>query len=116
MIPVISGLIGLGQTWLENKAQKSKAKAEQETKLIEQAGSWDEIHAKGSQHSLKDEYWTLVFSIPLILVFFPSMVDPVMQGFQTLEKTPEWYRYSVMTLVAASVGMRQLTKIKTGGK
>lgn len=104
---LVSSLASLGSQYLENRKEKSKAKAQQEVKLIEQAGSWEEIHAKNSGHSWKDEYWTVVFSIPLILCFFPSMTDTVMAGFAVLEKTPEWYRYTVGVLVAASVGIRQ---------
>lgn len=113
MIPVISGIIGLGQTWLENRAKKSEAKAVQEVKLIEQAGSWEEIHAKNSGHSWKDEFWTIVFSIPLILCFIPGMDSLVMAGFEVLDKTPDWYRYTVGVLVGASVGIRQFTKFKS---
>lgn len=110
MLPIINGLIGLGATWLENRQQMAKAQNEKETELVRQAGSWEEIHAKGSMDSWKDEYWTIIFSIPLILVFFPSMVDTVMAGFAALEQTPEWYRYLVGILVTASVGIRKLDK------
>lgn len=108
MIPILTGLISLGATWLENKQKMAQAQNEKETELVKQAGSWEEIQAKGSTSSWKDEYWTIVFSIPLILVFFPSMVAPVMQGFEALEATPEWYRYLVGVLVLASVGIRQV--------
>lgn len=108
--PIITGIISLGGTWLENKRKRSEAMAEKETELVKQAGSWEEIHAKGSMASWKDEYWTVIFSIPLILVFFPNMVDTVMEGFKALEQTPEWYRYLVGVLVLASVGIRKLEK------
>ena len=114
MIPIISGLIGLGQTYLENRQVKAKAKSDAETKLIEQAGSWEEIHAKGSNHSWKDEFWTIIFSIPLVMAFVPGLVVYVEEGFKALESTPEWYRYSVGVLVAASVGIRQFNKFKIG--
>lgn len=110
MLPIITSLLGLGTTWLENRQELAKAKNEKETELVRQAGSWEEIHAKGSINSWKDEYWTIIFSIPLVLVFFPSMVDTVMEGFAALEKTPEWYRYLVGVLVLASVGIRKLDK------
>lgn len=109
---LISSIASLGSQYLENKKEKSKAKAQQEVKLIEQAGSWEEIHAKNSGHSWKDEYWTVVFSIPLILCFFPPLTESVMAGFAVLEQTPEWYRYTVGVLVGASVGIRQFTKFK----
>lgn len=106
MLGVLTAIAGLGQTWLENKRETNKAKGEQEVALIKQAGSWEEIHAKGSQNSWKDEFWTIVFAIPLILCFIPGLDVYVKAGFEVLTNTPEWYRYSVGVLVAASVGIR----------
>jgi len=113
---VLTAVGGLAKQWLSGKQEKAKAKAEREQELIKQAGSWEEIHAEGSKSSWKDEWWTVVFSIPLVLVFFPPMVEPVMQGFQALNQTPEWYRYLVGALVTASIGIRQIKNFKIGKK
>ncbi len=112
MIPVLTAFIGLGAQWLENRQQKSKAKSDQEIKIIQQAGNWEDIHAKNSGGSWKDEFWTIIFSIPLVLCFIPDAVDTVNAGFSALDNTPEWYRYALLTLVGASVGIRGLAKIK----
>jgi hypothetical protein len=114
MIGIVTGLFGLGKTWLENRRLKAKAKADQEVKLIGQAGTWEEIHATNSGHSWKDEYWTIVFSLPLIMCFVPGLVPFVDQGFEVLSKTPDWYRYTVGVLVGASVGLRQFSKFTAG--
>ncbi|MDB4302182.1 hypothetical protein N9924_01305 [bacterium] len=114
MLGILTAVMGLGQTFLENKREKTKAKGERETELIKQAGSWEEIHAKGSHNSWKDEFWTIVFAIPLILCFIPSMTDVVSAGFVVLDSTPEWYRYTVGVLVGSSVGIRQFNKFKAG--
>lgn len=111
---LFSGLLLLGKTYLENRRLKAESKGKAERQLIEQAGSWEEIHAKNSGHSWKDEYWTIVFSIPLILCFIPGLEAYVAAGFAVLEQTPEWYRYSVGVLMAASVGIRQFDKFKVG--
>ena len=110
----VLGVVELGKTWLENKRLKSKAKADQEVKLIGQAGSWEEIHAKNAGHSWKDEYWTIVFSLPLIMCFVPEWVGYVEAGFNVLNNTPEWYRYTVSVLVGSSVGLRQFDKFRSG--
>ncbi len=112
MIPIFNGLVALGQTWLTNRAAKAKAQNEQEVTLIKQTGSWEELHAKGSQDSWKDEFWTIIFAIPLVLCFIPETVDVVMEGFKVLENTPEWYRYAIGILVGASVGIRSFNKLK----
>jgi hypothetical protein len=47
----------------------------------------------------------------LIMCFIPSLVPYVVEGFAALDGMPEWYRYALGTLVAASVGFRKLTDV-----
>ena len=75
-----------------------------------QEGNWDKIMAKGSQQSLKDEWLTILFSIPLILAFIPGAEGIVQNGFEQLETMPIWYQYSLGVIVAASFGVRSATK------
>ena len=61
-------LIGkLAFTYLKGKIKKSEARAEH-------SASWDEIAQQNSSTSWKDEYLTLLISIPLIMCFIPSLV------------------------------------------
>jgi hypothetical protein len=71
---------------------------------------WDLEMAKGSQTSWKDEWLTILFSIPLILAFIPGMEEVVANGFEQLKGMPEWYQYSLGVIVAASFGVRSATK------
>ena len=109
-IPIISGIIELGQTWLNGKVKKEQAKAEAQAKVIvksaESDANWEAIMAKHSGQSWKDEWLTILFSVPLILVFFPPLVDDVQAGFHALETMPSWYQYTLSIIVAASFGVR----------
>lgn len=109
-VPIIGGLIQLGQTWLEGRAKKSQAKADAEAKVLvnasESVAEWERVMAKNSGHSWKDEYLTIVFTIPSILCFFPSAVPAVQAGFEVLETMPSWYQYTLSIIVAASFGVR----------
>ena len=42
---------------------------------------WDVEAVKGSKESWKDEYLTILFSIPLLLCFLPWTVEYVERGF-----------------------------------
>jgi len=42
----------------------------------------------------------------LVLVFVPYTQDGVMQGFKTLEQTPDWYRWLIMMIFTAIFGIR----------
>jgi len=113
-IPIIGELFksvaGLGQTYIEGKNAVSKAKADAKAavivKSVEQEGDWEKIMAENSGSSWKDEWLTLLFSIPLIMAFIPSMVPYVHEGFKVLEIMPDWYQYTLSVIVAASFGVR----------
>ena len=110
MIPIIDGVIKLGTTWLEGKNQKMAARAEAEAtvmvKAAESTADWEKIQAQNAGNSWKDEWLTILFSIPLIMAFVPGGIDYVNQGFQALETMPTWYQYTLSIIVGASFGVR----------
>ena len=114
-------ITSLASTWLKGRVERSaaKTKAEVQAKLTEAAIlekkatadiDWDIEQAKGSQTSLKDEWFVALLSIPLILAWIPGCEGIVERGFAELEKMPDWYMYSLGIIVAASFGMRSATK------
>ena len=122
---MIQALIGpiasLAGTWLngkvetkaaETKAKVAKAEAEAQIMLSRATSEadWEKIMAQGSNNSWKDEWLVILFSIPLILAFIPGMEGVVQNGFEQLNKMPEWYQYSLGVIVAASFGVRSATK------
>jgi hypothetical protein len=115
MIPILNTIATLAGTWLEGRVAKTKAKAEAEaTVLIKQAESaadWEAAMARNSAQSWKDEWLTLLFSIPLIMCFIPSMVPYVQDGFAVLETMPTFYQYTLSVIVAASFGVRSVIGI-----
>ena len=111
----------IASTWLEGKVEEKKAqsatkvaKAQAEAVVMQKKATgeidWDLEMAKGSQSSWKDEWLTILFSIPLILAFIPGMEEVVSNGFAQLEAMPQWYQYSLGIIVAASFGVRSATK------
>lgn len=110
IVSILKTVAGLGQTWLEGKNTKMKAKAEAEAEVMVTAAKskadWESIMATNSGTSWKDEWLTILFSIPMILCFFPQTVEHVHAGFQALEEMPDWYQYTLSVIVAASFGVR----------
>ena len=73
---------------------------------------WKKIMAQGSQQSLKDEWLTLLFSIPLILAFCGDWGRQIVaDGFTALEAMPEYYQYTLGIIVSASFGIKGATKM-----
>ena len=118
---LIGPIAELAGTWMSGKVEEKKAQsatkvamAQAEAVVMQKKATgeidWDLEMAKGSQTSWKDEWLTILFSIPLILAFIPGMEELERNGFQQLEQMPEWYQYSLGVIVAASFGVRSATK------
>lgn len=110
-IGLFDTLVGLGGDWLSNKRIEKQEVHNQKIEKLKQEGDWEKVQATNSGSSWKDEFWTIVFAIPLVLCFIPDCVVYVQEGFKVLEETPEWYRYCLLTLVGSSVGVRKITQL-----
>ncbi|MDA7494758.1 hypothetical protein OAT17_00820 [Flavobacteriaceae bacterium] len=119
---LLQGLFGVASSAVEGFVETKKAKAKQklvkieaETSLMEKKISgeidWDKAAIDGAKDSWKDEYLTILFSIPLLLCFLPFTVEYVERGFEALSMTPDWYRYTLGIIVSASFGIKGATKM-----
>ena len=120
---LIGPIAGLASSWLQGKADKNAAEAQ--LKLTEaqakakilmsektSVADWERIMAEGSKTSWKDEWLTLLFSVPLVLSFCGEWGrDAVSQGWAALEAMPDWYQWTLGVIVAASFGVRSAAKL-----
>jgi len=123
MIQALLGPVAnLAGSWLQNKADRQAAdaklkltEAEAKAKIMlskeTSVADWERIMAEGSQQSWKDEWLTILFSIPLVLAFCGDWGKQiVVAGFAALETCPEWYRYTLGVIVASSFAVRSATR------
>jgi|TARA_R110000824_G_scaffold143245_2_gene310848 hypothetical protein len=102
---------GLATTYLDGKVAVQKANAEIKVKQATGEIDWDIEAIKATENSWKDEWITLLFSIPLILAFCGDWGNDIVQrGFIALETMPAWYQYSLGGIVSASIGIRSVSK------
>ena len=110
----------IASTWMEGRVKKEEAvtrmkvaKAEAEANVMEKKATgeidWDITQAKASESSWKDEWLTVVFTLPLILLLFGEE-ERVNNFFLALSNCPTWYQYLLGTIVAASFGFRGAAK------
>jgi cation transport ATPase len=69
--------------------------------------NWNTQNTKNAQGSWKDEFWTIVLAIPLILCFIPGMDVYVKAGFEAIKNTPGWYQAAVAVAISASFGYKK---------
>ena len=56
----------------------------------------------------KDEFFTIVLSIPAVLCFIPGMVEYVRVGFDALGGMPDWYQWMLGIAVGSAFGYKKI--------
>jgi|TARA_R110000796_G_scaffold239331_1_gene360007 hypothetical protein len=118
---ILSAVIGpvadLAKGYLSNKAEEKQAKHQAKMSVIENDADWESKMAAASKDSWKDEFWTIVLSIPVFMVGYAiaandvTIIERVSTGFEALEKLPEWYQYLLFIAISSSFGIRGAGKI-----
>ncbi len=114
LIGPITGLVG---GYFKNKAEETQAKHQAKMSVIQNDADWESKMADASASSWKDEFWTIVLSIPVFMVGYAiiandtSVIDRVHLGFSALSTLPEWYQYLLFIAISSSFGIRGASKI-----
>ncbi len=101
------GKVAVAKATVEGAVKRAQTQAEGDIK-------YDQIAAQGMANSWKDEYWTIILSIPAVLCFFPPTVEYVRDGFAVLAECPVWYQSCLVGAIVASFGLKSFMKWKNG--
>lgn len=101
----------LAAATLEAQVAEQQAKRDLAAWKAKADVEWDLEWAKQAQSSWKDEYLTILFTLPLVLLFFPWTAPYVLQGFDTLKvfhpDAPTWFMAANAVVVSATFGIKQ---------
>jgi len=116
VVGLVSNIFGGVSDHFEGKRKLKQAELDTKLSIMSIKAThevdWEKLWAAQAAESWKDEWWTLVVSVPLILVFIPDMVPHVQAGFAALDTLPEFYQWMVVTAFGASFGVRIAPKVK----
>lgn len=113
---IIGGIVKLGSNWLNHRSEKQQARHERELRVIAGDQSADTAASEGMATSWKDEFLTIIFSIPLMVIFWesvygnPESVEQVKAAFHAMGELPDWYQWGFLGCVVATFGLRGMAK------
>ena len=127
---ITESVLGIGQGWLSGRQRIAEAKLQSKIAIIESEARiaeakatavsqlamsaqdhsqrWEQMLVEQSGRDWKDEWWTVLVSIPLVMAFVPGFAQYVADGFTNLEQVPDWYLYVVFAAVSFAFARRNL--------
>lgn len=119
IVQVVTGWQQRKTVKLEGDLAVAKAVTDARIKKVSTGQAADIAWEKTSldQSGFKDEYWTIILSIPMVMCFIPGLVIYVERGFMALQETPTWYQYAIGVAIGAAFGIRRFEnfmKLKKG--
>lgn len=109
---LIGPAMDLAKDFVKGKAEEKKAIQERKINAIQNDANWEEKMADATKGSLKDEFFSIILSLPIIAVSWAvftgdtTIIDRVNQAFVALSALPEWYQYLLFVAVTASFGIK----------
>lgn len=102
----------------QGEIELAKAKLSAELELAKAGqmadANWEVESIRNS--GWKDEWFTILLSIPMVLCFIPGFDMTVLRGFAAIEQTPRWYQVAFLAVVGSAIGVRILTRWFDRGK
>ena len=122
LLPIFTSIAAMAGDWLKGRRERSQVKLEGDLALSkakvdatidrmrEQQTAdiaWENLSITNS--SWRDEWFTILLSIPMIMCFVPGGAQYVREGFDALnQSTPDWYQMAFLVAVASSFGFKKL--------
>ena len=122
---LIGPAIDLAKDFVKGKAEEKKAVQERKIQAIKNDADWEAKMADATKNSWKDEFFSVILSLPLLAVAYSvamddtAVIERLNAAFDTLNTLPEWYQYLLFIAVSASFGLKSADKImnlKKGNK
>jgi hypothetical protein len=109
LITPVANLVG---GHLKRKGEEKQAKHQAKMEVIKNDANWESKMADASSNSWKDEFWTIILSIPIFMVGYAiavddiAVIDRVSLAFKALSELPDWYQYLLFIAISSSFGVR----------
>jgi len=109
---IVGGGFKVLKTQSETKQLKALAEQKHYERMVEGKIEYEIAAQKQMDNSWRDEWFTVILSLPLIIVFGsvflnkPEWITKLKDAFETLNQLPEWYIYALLAAIASSFGLK----------
>mgnify|MGYP000010956031 CR=1 FL=1 len=116
---LIGPVADLVKDWISHRKAEADAKSQAKQKAMSNTAFWEQRMAEASNNSWKDEWFTVLLSMPIVAIMYGAVMDSeqviyrVGLAFNQLDSLPDWYQYLLFVAVFASFGIRGADKIST---
>jgi len=94
----------------DNKTKIKERQIERLTKAEDKLAEWELIQAENARSGWRDDWFSIILSVPLVGAFIPPAVPFIMKGFEVLEGMPEFYQYWLAVAILSSFGIRAIKR------
>jgi len=114
---LISPVANVAGQIIKNRGEVAKAKHEAQIQTIQNNADWEAKMADASANSWKDEFWTLVLSVPIFMIGYsiivddPSIIARTKLAFEALDELPDYYQYLLFICISASFGIKGVDRL-----
>ena len=113
---VVGSLVKGGLNVMKTQSETKQIKALAEQKHYQRMETGEVEYQVAAQKNMKDswrdEWFTVILSMPLLLIFGsiflnkPEWITKLKEGFEVLNQLPEWYIYALLAAIASSFGLK----------
>jgi hypothetical protein len=109
---VAKGAVDVIKTKTETKKLLAQAEQTHIKKMAEGELEYAIQAQKSMGDSWRDEWFTVILSVPLLIVFIsifankPEWITKLKEGFMALDELPDWYIWALMAAIASSFGLK----------
>lgn len=109
---VAKGAVDVIKTKTETKKLLAQAEQTHIKKMAEGELEYAIQAQKSMGDSWRDEWFTVILSVPLLIVFIsifankPEWIVKLKEGFMALDELPDWYIWALMAAIASSFGLK----------
>lgn len=93
-----------------NKTEIKKRNIDRIVNADDKLAEWEAIQAENGNKGWRDDWFSILLSIPLVGAFIPPLVPHITNGFAALDAMPTYYQYWVAVAILSSFGIRAIKK------